>query len=50
MLNVPRFIDECWKDALIEQKMIEFEKRASRPRHLFQSSFRLLGENLVGPI
>ncbi|RHZ87284.1 hypothetical protein Glove_37g184 [Diversispora epigaea] len=26
MLNVQRFIDKCWKDALIE-KMIEFEKK-----------------------
>ncbi|RHZ79148.1 hypothetical protein Glove_151g125 [Diversispora epigaea] len=52
ILNVPRFIDECWKDALIE-KMIKSEKRASRPRRHFQSSFRLLEDkwkNPVGPI
>ncbi|RHZ77218.1 hypothetical protein Glove_184g55 [Diversispora epigaea] len=32
------------KGQAIIKKMIEFEKKASRPRHLFQSSFRLLEE------
>ncbi|RHZ73558.1 hypothetical protein Glove_230g198 [Diversispora epigaea] len=41
MLNVPRFIDGCCKDEPKSKKVIEFEKRAPRPRRHFQSSFRL---------